>query len=106
VKAVRKACPHALIFCVVPPLGWHRDEIAAMVAECNQGDDGRVFLIDTTPLKTGYSTQGATEFAADGVHPSVYGNATLGALIAVEAQKQLDRQGGSSSDARAAAGAS
>jgi len=94
VKAVRRACPHAAIFCVVPPLGWHGEEIAALVAGRNQAGDKRVFLIDTAPLQAGFNIKGATQYAADGVHPSVYGNAVLGALIAAEAQKALCGQGG------------
>lgn len=93
VVAVRKACPKALIFCVVPPLGWHAEEIAGLVTARNKAGDERVFLIDTAPLKDGYGVSGATEFAPDGAHPSVYGNAMLGALIAVEAQKCIGGQG-------------
>jgi hypothetical protein len=87
--AVRKACPHAMIFCVVPPLGWHGEEIAGLVAARNQVGDRRVFLIDTAPLKGGFSVRGATEYAPDGVHPSVHGNAVLGASIAVQVQACL-----------------
>jgi len=90
--AVRKACPRTRIFCVVPPLGWHAEEIAGAVAARNQAGDLRVFLIDTAPLKAGFSAKGATRLAPDGAHPSVYGNAMLGALIAVETQKILSRE--------------
>ena len=87
--AVRKACPHAAIFCVVPPFGWHLEEITEVVADRNKGGDRRVFLIDTAPLKDGFNPKGAAQLASDGAHPSVYGNAMLGALIAGEAQKIL-----------------
>jgi hypothetical protein len=87
--AVRQAAPHAMIFCIVPPLGWHAGEIAAAVDARNQSGDREVFLVDTAPLKAGFRVKGATQLAADGVHPSVYGNALLSALIAVEVQKIL-----------------
>jgi hypothetical protein len=90
--AVRKACPNAKIFCIVPPLGWHDKEIAEAVAARNKDGDDKVFLIDTAPSKSLFSVKGATQLAADGVHPSVHGNAVLGALIAVEVQKKLSRQ--------------
>jgi lysophospholipase L1-like esterase len=89
---VRKACPNTKIFCVIPPLGWHAEEIAAAVATRNKAGDRNVFLIDTAPLKSLFTTTGATQLAEDGVHPSVFGNAMLGALIAAEAQKTLCRQ--------------
>lgn len=91
-SAVRKACPHAKIFCIVPPLGWHDKEIAEAVAARNQANDRNVFLIDTAPLKTSFGIKGATQLAPDGVHPSVQGNAVLGAFIAIEAQKILSRE--------------
>jgi hypothetical protein len=89
---VRKACPHAAIFCVVPPLGWHADEITSAVATRNKAGDRNVFLIDTAPLKSLFTTSGTTQLADDGVHPSVFGNAMLGALITAEVQKVLCRQ--------------
>jgi hypothetical protein len=88
--ALRKACPNSRIFCVTPPMGMHRDEIAAAVSARNQAGDARVYLIDTTPLTPGYN-RGSSQYADDGCHPSVYGNAVLGAFVAVEAQKILDR---------------
>ena len=75
----------------MPPLGWHAEEIAGAVAPRKGAGDVRVFLIDTAPLKAGFGTKGATQLAADGVHPGLYGNAMLGALIAAEAQKALCR---------------
>jgi lysophospholipase L1-like esterase len=90
--AMRRACPHTQFFCVVPPLGVHQSEIAAAVAARNQAGDRRVHLIDTAPLKAAFrSGQGATQLAHDGVHPSEYGHALLGALIAVEVIKQREQ---------------
>jgi hypothetical protein len=90
--SVRRACPHARIFCIVPPLGWQATDVAEAVAARNTSGDHRVFLIDTAPLRSSFSTAGATPLALDGVHPSVFGNAMLGALIAVEVQKILNCQ--------------
>jgi lysophospholipase L1-like esterase len=88
--ALRKACGRASVFCVVPPLGWHKAEVRAAVSARNQAGDQRVYLIDLAPLETGFRVgQGATALAYDGVHPSVYGNALLGVLITAEAQKKL-----------------
>jgi hypothetical protein len=89
---VRKACPNAAIFCIVPPLGWHKTEIAEAVAARNDAGDRNAFLVDTAPLKAMFSTSGGTQLAADGVHPSVFGNAMLGALITAEVQKVLCSQ--------------
>ena len=89
--AVRKSCPNSKIFCITPPLGWHRSEISQVVSDRLAAGDRNVYLIDTEPLIAGFrSNEGATALAGDGVHPSQYGNAMLGALIAVEAQKALD----------------
>jgi hypothetical protein len=87
--SVRKACPSAVIFCVVPPLGWHDKEIADAVAARNKAGDKRVFLIDLVSLRDGWGLKGATTLAYDGVHPSIYGSAMLAAVIAAEAQKIL-----------------
>jgi lysophospholipase L1-like esterase len=90
--AMRKACPTSRFFCIVPPLGVHRAEIAAAVAGRNGAGDHRVYLIDTAPLQNAFrANQGATQLAYDGVHPSRFGHALLGALIAVEAQKVLSQ---------------
>ena len=89
--SMRKACPNAMLFCITPPLGWHVAEIAAAVAARQTAGDPKVFLIDTAPLKSGYAASSATQFAPDGVHPSIYGNAILGALVAVEAQKIISK---------------
>jgi hypothetical protein len=86
---VRKASPHAKIFCIIPPLGWHDKEIAEAVAARNKDGDANVFLIDTAPFKSSFNVKGPTQLALDGVHPSVHGNAMLGAFIAVEVQKIL-----------------
>ena len=91
--AMRKACPHARFFCIVPTLGVHRAEVTAAVAARGQAGDKRVHLIDTAPLKSFFrANQGATQLAYDGVHPSQFGQAVLGALIAVEAQKVLSQE--------------
>jgi len=92
--AVRAACPHARIFCIVPPFGWHAAEVQAAVATRNAAGDGKVHLIDTAPIRAGVRPGNkATILAYDGVHPSLYGNALLGALIAVEVQKALNSDG-------------
>jgi lysophospholipase L1-like esterase len=85
--AVRQACPNARCFCVTPPLGWHAAEWAAAVKARQQAGDQRVHLIDTAPLQGGYAPRWATQFAPDGVHPSVYGQGMLGAFVAVQAGK-------------------
>jgi hypothetical protein len=87
--SVRKACPTAIIFCVVPPLGWHDKEIADAVAARNKAGDNRVFVIDLVSLRDKWSLKGATPLAYDGVHPSIYGSAMLAAVIAAEAEKAL-----------------
>jgi hypothetical protein len=88
--SVRKACPNAVIFCVVPPLGWHDKEIADAVAARNKAGDKNVFVIDPVSLRDKWGLKGATPLAFDGVHPSVYGSAMLAAVIAAETQKALD----------------
>lgn len=87
---MRAACPNAHFFCVVPPLGVHRAEIAAAVAARNQAGDRRIHMIETQPLQDSYTAERATQYAYDGVHPSVYGQAMLASLIAVEVQKALN----------------
>jgi lysophospholipase L1-like esterase len=88
--AMRAACPQARFFCIVPPLGVHRDEIAAAVIARHQAQDARVHLIDTAPLQPLFRAgQGPTQVAYDGVHPSQWGQALLGALIVAEAQKAI-----------------
>ncbi len=90
--SVRKSCPKAIIFCITPPLGWHAPEIQAAVTARKTAGDQEVHLIDTAPLKAGFrAADTATSLAGDGVHPTLYGNAMLGAFIAVEAQKVLSR---------------
>ncbi len=87
--AMRRACPKAVFFCIVPPLGVHLTEVQAAVQARNQAGDHQVHFIDT-PLREAFRAgQGATSLAHDGVHPSMYGNAMLGALIAVEVQKVI-----------------
>ena len=88
-SGMRTACPNAHFFCVTPPLGWHASQIAEAVKERTRAGDLKVHLIDTAPLKSGFNDHAATQLADDGVHPSIYGNALLGALIARQAQKAL-----------------
>jgi hypothetical protein len=67
-------------------------EIAAAVHEHNKKGDAGIHLIDMTPLKYGFGENStATQFAPDGCHPTVFGNAMLGAFIAAKAQKFLSR---------------
>jgi len=88
--SMRKACPKALLFCIVPPLGVHLTEVQGAVRARNKAGDHKVHMIDTAPLKEAFRAgQGATSLGYDGVHPSVYGNAMLAAFIAVEAQKVI-----------------
>jgi lysophospholipase L1-like esterase len=87
---LRRACPRARVFCVVPPLGVHREEILAAVNARIEARDARVHVIDPARLAPGFRAgRGPTYLAFDGVHPSGYGHGLLGALIAVEAQKCL-----------------
>ncbi|MHC5537032.1 GDSL-type esterase/lipase family protein [Singulisphaera rosea] len=88
---VRQACPNSWIFCVVPPLGVHKGEIESATAVRRRTGDSRVHVIDTSPLASAFRAgQGPTSLAHDGVHPSGYGHAMLGALIAVEIRRVLD----------------
>ena len=91
--AMRRACPNARIFCIVPPLQVHRQEIAAAVASRNQAHDRRVHLIETARLATGFRVgQGATQLGHDGVHPSQFGHAMLAAVIAADVRAILDHK--------------
>lgn len=95
-NAMRQACPHAQFFCVTPPLGdgWHAADVRAAVVARNAAGDSRVYLIDTRSLEAGFKAgQGATIFGYDGVHPSIYGHAVLGALITAQAQKEITLEG-------------
>ena len=81
-NAVRQACPTARIFCVVPPFGWHREEIRTAVATRRLAGDNRVDWIDTRPLRDGFIPGYIpSQLAYDGVHPSMYGSALLAAVI-------------------------
>jgi lysophospholipase L1-like esterase len=89
---MRKACPRARFFCIVPPLGLHREEIAAAAAARREQQDLRVHLIEAPSLAEGFRVgQGATQLAYDGVHPSQYGHALLAAVITAEVQKIISR---------------
>jgi lysophospholipase L1-like esterase len=84
-ESVRKACPQSLIYCVVPPLGVHRDEIARAVQARKSAGDDKVFLIDIGGLQSQFATrQRATPLAHDGVHPTEHGHGMLAALIAAK----------------------
>ncbi len=91
---VRRACPNARVFCIVSPLGVHREETErAINAHNRQAHDARVYLIDPARLRPGFRAgTGATHLGFDGVHPSGYGHAMLAALIALEAQKALSSE--------------
>ena len=87
---LRRACPGSRVFCIVPPLRVHKAEIQAAVVARNRLGDGRVYVIDPERLSPAYrANKGPTRFAFDGVHPSEYGSAVLGAFVAVEVQKVL-----------------
>jgi hypothetical protein len=91
--SVRQACPHASLFCVIPPLQVHRQEIEAAVGARNRQNDRRVYAIDTGRLAPGFrSGQGATQFGHDGVHPSQFGHAMLAAVIAAQVRAIIDRE--------------
>jgi hypothetical protein len=63
------------------------------VNDRNKAGDSGVYLIPTARLKDGFRAgHGSTEFGYDGVHPSVYGHAMLGALIAAETQKLISNE--------------
>ena len=90
--AVRRACPHVRIFCIVPPFGWHSQEISAAVEFRKREGDDRIYLIDTVPLRDGFDPENRpSKYAYDGCHPSLYGSALLTTLITAEVQKILDR---------------
>ena len=92
-ESVRAACPSARIFCVIPFLGWKRDEIGAAVANRHKSGDKRVFLIDSGDLTQNFSDKELpTSVAYDGVHPNAYGQALVAARLAVEVQKVLDQK--------------
>jgi lysophospholipase L1-like esterase len=91
--AVRQACPSARVFCVVPPLQLHRQEIQAAVESRNRAHDSRIYVIETARLAPGFRAgQGATQLGYDGVHPSQYGHALLAAVIGDQVRAILDRE--------------
>lgn len=92
-STVRTACPHTRIFCIVPPAGIHRGEIATAVNARNQAGDARVYLIDVPLMKMlapnlGKPTQGSY----DGGHPTIYGQAVFGACITAQVQQIFDNE--------------
>ena len=91
-RAVRSACPHTHVFCVVPPSGVHRDEIRAAVDARHQAGDPAVHLIDIPALNATITAHtGATQLTYDGVHPSLQGEGLFGACIAVQVARALNR---------------
>ena len=87
-RDVRVACPTSQIFCVIPPLGVHDQEIRAAVAEQRAAGDERVHVVETAALAPLFRAgQGATQLAADGVHPTLEGQGRLAALISVAVAK-------------------
>jgi lysophospholipase L1-like esterase len=97
-ETVRKACPHAYFFCITSPLGRHTSDIQAAVAERNKAGDARVYIIDTVMFQNAFSAEcKPSRLAYDGVHPSMYGNAMLSALIVAEVQKALDKDASATS---------
>ena len=89
-REIRTAAPEAEIFCIIPPLQLHADEIEKAVDQRREAGDGRVHSIPTASIASEYRVnQGPTRMAYDGVHPSVYGQARLAALIATEVGKVL-----------------
>lgn len=88
--AVREACPHTHVFCVVPPSGVHRDEIQAAAAARTNSGDAHVHVIDIPALNaTITARQGVTQLTCDGVHPTLQGEGLFGACVAVQAQRAL-----------------
>jgi lysophospholipase L1-like esterase len=91
--SMRKACPHAEMFCITSPLGTHTNDIHAAVVQRNQAGDSRVHFVDTAALQSAFSNQGKpTRLAYDGVHPSMYGNAMLSSLIVANIQNVLAKE--------------
>ncbi|MCC6491555.1 MAG: hypothetical protein IT424_00875 [Pirellulales bacterium] len=90
--AVRAACPTSRIFCIVPPLQVHAGEIAKAASARNAAGDARVHLIETAMLASEYGVGRPTCAAYDGVHPNVYGQGRLAAVIAAKAGAALDRE--------------
>ena len=92
VQAVRAACPHSRIFCIVPGSGYHRSEVEAVVAALNQAGDARVYLIDILLMNKLVPNVGlATQGSYDGGHPDMYGQGVFGAGVALETQKILSQ---------------
>jgi hypothetical protein len=85
----RKGCPHAWVFCIVPPLGRHAQDIAGAVETRRKEGDTRVLAIDKASLRAGFSDRGPTKLALDGVHPTIYGNALLSAIITAQVSKAV-----------------
>lgn len=94
VKAMRAACPHARIFCVVPASGYHRGEIQAVVTALNKAGDAKVYFIDIPLMNTLVPNvgKGASQGSYDGGHPNMYGQAVFGAGVAVKVEEILSKE--------------
>jgi len=93
-RAVRRACPRAWIFWLVPPLGMHDGEIGRAVEALRAAGDDRVFRIDTASLRAGFDRRAKpSRYADDGIHPNGDGAARLGALTAAAVRAMLERGG-------------
>ncbi|MBP5093119.1 MAG: hypothetical protein J6332_03630 [Abditibacteriota bacterium] len=80
IKAVRPAAPDAKIVIVMPPSGYHRDDLTYIFRNC--GDDNTI-LIDTEELNGMITVNtAATGMTYDGVHPNEYGQAMYGISVA------------------------
>lgn len=93
ITTLRNAAPSAKIFILVPPSGMGRAGLAAGVAA--KSGDANLFLIDLgTEYQAGVDTWGAgTQYASDGVHRNLLGNAKVAAGYAAKIQAALDGNG-------------
>jgi len=92
-STVRKACPNATFFCLVPPSEVHRSEILAAVNARNRAGDAKVYLIDVPLMNTLAPNAGRpTKGSYDGGHPNMYGQAVFGTGVAVKVQEILSKK--------------
>lgn len=91
--AVRAACPHTQVFCVVPPSGVHRDEIGTAVNARGAAGDRAVHIIDIPSLNSVITAHtGATQLTCDGVHPTVHGQGLFAAGIVAQVKEALSKR--------------
>lgn len=92
VKAVRKACPRSRIFCIVPPMGLHRDEIRRVVETRRKAGDRGIHFVEVPVMLTlAPNIPGKiTKASFDSGHPTLYGQAIFGACLAAKVQTILD----------------